>query len=332
MPVSFLNLRRSIDLFGKRTFLKTTGIATESHGPSLFLHCPLFREQVDHFIVSCRIEFTTVGPFQPGNVTSKFHDRTLHPQTESKKRNPLFPGVANRRHFAFDPSGAEPARNQNSVGLAQKLLGTAPFKFLRFDQSNIDAGIIGEPAVYECLRQTFVGLLERHVFSDHPNGHFMRRAFEFLDHGVPITEVGRTGFQPQEAHDQLIEPFFSQHDGHFVHGIDVFCRDHRVFVHVAKQCDFVFQRRRQETVGPAQQDMGLDADFAKFVDGMLGGFGFQLSRGFNKRHQGEMNIQDVFAAHVERHLSDGFEKRQTFDITDCPPYFHDHHVRAVCHA
>ena len=78
--------------------------------------------------------------------------------------------------------------------------------------------------------------------------------------------------------------------------------------------------------------MGLDTDFTKFVDGMLCGFGFQLSRGFDKRHQSEVNVQDVFTAHIKRHLSNGFEKGQTFDVPDRSSYFHDHHVRPVRHA
>ncbi len=49
---------------------------------------------------------------------------------------------------------------------------------------------------------------------------------------------------------------------------------------------------------------------------MLGGFSLELSRGGEVREQSDVNVKHIVTTGVFPHLADGFEERQSFDITD----------------
>ncbi len=56
---------------------------------------------------------------------------------------------------------------------------------------------------------------------------------------------------------------------------------------------------------------------------MLGGLGFNLAGGRYIGHKGQMDIDDIFLAHIEPELPNRFKERQTFDITDGTADFND---------
>src|SRR5215813_4946184 len=49
---------------------------------------------------------------------------------------------------------------------------------------------------------------------------------------------------------------------------------------------------------------------------MLSRFGLKFPSAGNIRHQGQVNIQDVLSAPVPGELSDRFQERESFDVTD----------------
>jgi len=59
---------------------------------------------------------------------------------------------------------------------------------------------------------------------------------------------------------------------------------------------------------------------------VLGGFGLDLSGGFNIGHQGEMDEQGVFPPQIAANLANGLDKGQPFDIADGPADFDDRNV------
>ena len=82
-------------------------------------------------------------------------------------------------------------------------------------------------------------------------------------------------------------------------------------------------------LGPADQEVRLDADLPEHSDRMLGRLGLELARGPQIRDQREMNVEAVFAADIERKLADRFQKRQALDIADRTADLGDHDVDVV---
>ncbi len=189
------------------------------------------------------VELRAVGSSYPGHITRKFDRRALHAETEAEKRHLPFPRISNRGNFAFDPPCSEPARNQNPVSFAQNSLGPLPLDILRFNPTDIHLGLMVDPAMYERLAKTLVTLLEPGIFSDQRDGNFVFGPLDFLYHRIPFTQIRLTGFQVQLSDDQFVQSFLPKHDRHFVNRIDVFRRDDRILLHVAKHGDLPLEFR-----------------------------------------------------------------------------------------
>ena len=56
---------------------------------------------------------------------------------------------------------------------------------------------------------------------------------------------------------------------------------------------------------------------------MLSRLGFQFPGRLEIGHQGQMDVEAVFLADVERKLADRLQKRQALDVADCTADFRD---------
>ena len=90
----------------------------------------------------------------------------------------------------------------------------------------------------------------------------------------------------------------------------------------------IFSRssRASESLGAADQNVGLDTDLAQLADRVLRRLGLQLAGRLQVRHEREVDVQAVFLADIERELADGFEERQAFDVADRAADFGDDDV------
>ena len=64
----------------------------------------------------------------------------------------------------------------------------------------------------------------------------------------------------QSSEHDAVEPLFAQHQRDLVDRVDVLGGDDRFLVDVAEERDLPPDVSRQEPVGPAEQDVGLDPD------------------------------------------------------------------------
>lgn len=102
--------------------------------------------------------------------------------------------------------------------------------------------------------------------------------------------------------------------------------DHRFRANIGEQRDLAPLVGRNFAVGAAQQNIGLDADFAQLLHRMLGRLGFQLACGRDVGQQGQMDETGVFRTVLKAHLADGLQKRQRFDIAHGAADFHQRHI------
>jgi hypothetical protein len=137
--------------------------------------------------------------------------------------------------------------------------------------------------------------------------------------------------QVQPLEDDAIEPFGGEHRRHFVNTRDVLRRDDRFFVHVAEQRDLALDLLVEDPVGPAEQDVGLDADRAQVADAVLRRLGLELARRADERHEREVDVERVLAAHVLTELADRFDERQALDVAHRAADLDQHDVHALRH-
>ena len=117
--------------------------------------------------------------------------------------------------------------------------------------------------------------------------------------------------------------------GHRVDVVDVARLDHRAFAHVAEQRELAPLAVRDRPVGAAEQDVGLDADRAQFLDRMLRRLGLQFAGAGNERQQRQMDIDRVMARQFVAELADRLEIRQALDVADGAADLAEHEIEAV---
>ena len=86
---------------------------------------------------------------------------------------------------------------------------------------------------------------------------------------------------------------------------------------------------RNGAVGAAEQGVGLDADFAQLLHGVLRGFGFEFAGSGNPGQIAQMHKGAVVRAEFEAELAHGFQKWQRFNIAHSAADFADGDLHAV---
>ena len=128
--------------------------------------------------------------------------------------------------------------------------------------------------------------------------------------------------------DDLVEHLFVQHGRNLVDRIGIETLDHRLALHIAEKADLRLLVFRNMAIRAAQQNIGLDTDFAQFLDGMLRRLGLQFTGRRNVGQQGEVHVTSVTAPFLQAHLTDRFKERQRLDVADGTADFDDGHIGA----
>ena len=101
---------------------------------------------------------------------------------------------------------------------------------------------------------------------------------------------------------------------HLVDVVDVLGRDDRLAAERREQRDLLADVAAELALGAAEQHVGLDADAAQLVDGVLRRLGLQLARVADVGHEREVDVHAVAPADVDRELADRLEERQRLDV------------------
>ena len=147
----------------------------------------------------------------------------------------------------------------------------------------------------------------------------------------PAAEVEITlrFFQTEMLDHLLVHTAIMVTDGHFVNRTHIGCADHVIDRNVAEQRYLAAFASRNILLATAQDHIGLDTDTLQFLDGMLGRLGLQLTRGFQVRHQRQVQEHGAFAPELVAQLANCFKKRQALDIADRAADFTKHKILVI---
>jgi hypothetical protein len=79
----------------------------------------------------------------------------------------------------------------------------------------------------------------------------------------------------------------------------------------------------------AQQHIGLDADFAQLLGGVLGRLGLEFAGGGDPGDVAQVHEGGVVGAQAQAHLAHGFQEGQRFDVADGAADFDDGDIDRV---
>src|SRR5690606_35824594 len=142
-------------MVGLAALFQLAGISSQSHGPALFRNAFLFLHKVDDGMFGIRIKLRGTGLPQFQYVTRKFDDGTLHSQANAKKRNLLFPHIADGLDLSFHAAFAKSGRDQDAVESRQNALAGLRGDILRRYPLYVDLTVIFRSRVYESLVDRF---------------------------------------------------------------------------------------------------------------------------------------------------------------------------------
>ncbi|OIQ63239.1 hypothetical protein GALL_552200 [mine drainage metagenome] len=86
---------------------------------------------------------------------------------------------------------------------------------------------------------------------------------------------------------------------------------------------------RDRPVSPAQQGIGLNADFTQLLGRVLGRFGFELACRGNPRHIAQVDKGAVVRSQLQAELTYRFQERQRFNVADGASNLDNGHVHCV---
>ena len=343
MPVTLGNLGHAVGLGRLGAGLYHAGIGTQAHGAALVARripaldllgaeVEPFPHEVDDRMGRGQVEFLGVGPGEPEDVAGVFDDGALHAQANAEKGHAVFPGVADGRDLALDAAGAEAAGDQDPVDAGQAFGRVFRGDLLGIDVDEPDRHAVGHAAVDQGLVQALVGFLQVHVLADDGNGHGAGLVVVAVHERGPGFQIGVFRRQPQQDGNLLVHALAVELERQFINVFYVHGREHGVGVHVAEKRDLFLDVAAEIDFATADDDVGLDADGAQFLDAVLGGLGFDLAGHAQVGHQGQVDAQGVFPAEVAAQLADGLQKRLALDVAHGAADLDDGHILVCGHA
>ena len=168
------------------------------------------------------------------------------------------------------------------------------------------------------------------IFSHNGNADLVFGVAQALQKIVPVVQNEGIRLEIQVVDDQLIELIVHQAEGNLVNGkVLVFLLNHGIDGNIAKQGNFLTVRPLECTFSTADQNIRLDANFTQLTDRMLCRFGLELPSRLEIGDKRQVDVKAILFFHIERKLTDCFEKRLAFDVTDSATDLRNHHIRVV---
>ena len=331
VPVPLVHLAGPVDGARARARGEFAGVAAQPHRPPEVVDPQQVAQLVDDLVRRVRVALGGVGALDPAHVAGELDRRPLEAVADAEVGDAPLAGDAGGPHHAPRAPVAEPAGDEDAVGPGEQVLAPLGLERLRLDPLDVDGQLVAEAPVIERLVEALVGVLVPHVLADDVDAEAVEGAPEAVDQRLPRVHraFGIGELQPPEH--VAVEPFVREDERNLVDARHVPRRDHRIFVHVAEQRDLPAELRRQDPVGAAQQDVGLNADRAQIADAVLRRLGLELARGPDERHQGQVDVERVVAAHVLPELPDGLQERLALDVADGAADLHQHDVHVLRH-
>ena len=269
----------------------------------------------------------TVGIFQPANMARKFDGGGLHSQTETKIGCARFASVAGCIDFAFYSPVPKSSWHEHPGHSAQIFVGAFFSQIFSIDEHQVRRTIVGGSGVRERFIDALIGILKLNVLAHHSNADAFLRIDDAFDEFSPIAHVRLAGLEIQDPADVFIEPFGLQVEGRFVDGIlDITCFDDRFDRDVAIERQFLPNFRVDRHLGAAKDHLRLQADLPQLGDALLSRLGLEFAGGLDERNQCHVHDEHVADPSLELKLSNGLQKRQSFNVTGGSADFRDEDI------
>src|SRR5829696_2243309 len=184
MAVALVDDGLAVDLARLGVGVQLHRVGAEPHGAAHVGDLLLLGQQVDDRVLRVRVELAGVRPLHADHVAGEVGDRHLHAEADAEVRDALLARDPRGRDLALYPALAEPAGDEDAVGLLDPVADLLVVERLGVDPVDLDAAAVDEAGVAQRLDDREIGVLELDVLADQRDAH--RRAL--LRRGGPLDE------------------------------------------------------------------------------------------------------------------------------------------------
>ena len=195
---------------------------------------------------------------------------------------------------------------------------------------DIKLGFIGNCCMTQGFGNGNISILQSNVFADYRDSYLLVIFFQDAGHHImPALHILRLVLHFQLAQDNGIKSLLLHEHRYLINASCGKVLNNCVGVYVAEHSHFFAHFLGNRLFAAANQDIRRNTDAAQLFDAMLSRFGFQLTGCGNIRYQRNMNIKHIVLADILFYLTDGFQKRQAFDITYSTADFRNNEVGII---
>ena len=176
------------------------------------------------------------------------------------------------------------------------------------------------------LRHGEIGVVKGHVLPYQGDLHRTGGVLGPVDHVGPLSEVRHMANEPQPPDHRVRQPLPLQHQRRLVEQVRRQVRDGVFYGNAAEKGNFLQNLPGHRRVGPAQDDVRLDAQAQQLLGGVLGGLRFQFSSAGNGDDEGDVDEHNIVPSPLRGYLSDGLQKGLALNIPHGAADLHNGYV------
>ncbi|MNZ84282.1 hypothetical protein D3C78_1030330 [compost metagenome] len=129
------------------------------------------------------------------------------------------------------------------------------------------------------------------------------------------------------VHDDFIKTFIAQIKWYLVEAVRIAAFYNRIRINITEKGNLCLHVIGQFMLCTTYDNIWLNTDTPEFFYTVLSRLGFYFTCSFDIRNERYMNVHHVLTTDVALNLTDSFQERQAFDITDSSANFRNNYIR-----
>ena len=281
-------------------------------------------------MLGCRIKFARIGIRKTQLMAGVFNDSNLHAQADAQIRQIVFPTKSCRHDFPFDAPVSETARYDDTLTVCQNVFHIPFVDCFGVDPLDVHEGFVPVSGMTECFCHRQIRVMKLHILAHQSDGNLFLSVSDRFQHSFPFCHIRlRQLGKAQFPADHVGEALAFQHHRCFIKNRHCHIFKHAVPLHIAEEGDFIIDGFIQRFVAAKDHNPRHDAHAPQLLDRVLRRLCLQFLRTAQVRYQADVDEEAVLRSHFQSHLTDGFQKRLTFNVAGGAADFRDDHV-GIC--
>src|SRR5690606_5855074 len=240
--MTFADFLDPVDLVGLGTSTQTRRIGAQPHRAAHVRDLPLRVHETDHRLRRVAHELDGVGMGHTADVSRELDHGALESEADPEERDLLLARLPDRIQHPFDAPNAEAAGDEEPVVLLEALRMIVVLERLAREPVDLDADVVGDPAVDQRLLDGLVRVDHRRVLPDDRNADApVLRLLDLLDHPPPRLEVRLATLEAELLDHELVELLLVEVEDDLVDRLHVPRLDHRRRLDVREKRDLALE-------------------------------------------------------------------------------------------